>query len=31
MSDTVPRVYMHVCIYTLKPHQTKNQKEISES
>lgn len=26
MSDTVPWVYIRICIYTFKPHQTKNQK-----
>lgn len=31
MSDIVMCVCIHVGIYTLKPYQTKNQKEISWS
>lgn len=26
MSDTVPCVYIHICIYTLKSRQTKKAK-----
>lgn len=31
MSDIVPCVYIRICIYTLKPHQTKKAKKKSVS